>query len=82
MSAKIIGTGKPITRFSMLYINVLRNALKNNWSFMISLKYFSPTQGLPQMPNPTLKSLKAIVIPYNGKYMNKIMAVKPGSINR
>ena len=46
------------------------------------LKYLKPAHLLPRMPAAGRKSLKAITMPYIGRYVKQIKITNAGSISR
>ena len=66
-NARMTGAGNPKTIFSRLMITVLRSTRAKKGSRNRSLKCWKLFQGLPRMPSPTRKSLKAMTTPQIGR---------------
>ena len=66
-NANIMEAGKANINDEMLIVSVLINRFLKLTLVKKFAKCSNPTQGLPRMPSPGLKSLKAITAPYIGQ---------------
>ena len=66
MIARMMGTGKPISRFMKLSSSVFLSAMEKSRMFNTNLKLSRPTQGLPAMPLNRLYFWKAMMMPTIG----------------
>ena len=67
ISAKMIGTGRPMSIFIQLMSSVLRNARLNSKEYVRRSKFSRPIHALPQIPCAIRYFLKAMMIPYIGR---------------
>ena len=68
--ANRIGAGNPNSSLSTLITTVLRSTCQKRGDANMAMKCSNPTHSLAQMPFSSLKSLKAIWMPYMGPYWN------------
>ena len=82
LSAKIMGTGKPNIKPQKLNLSVFIKISLKLGEVKKSLKCVKPTQSLPIIPFIGLKSLKAMIAPYIGIYLNTIVKMMAGTKNK
>ena len=80
--ASTIGIGKPSTKSYKFRKNVFHMMFPNLKELKNRSKLANPIHGLPQMPLEATNRLKAITLPYIGKYMNTISQITGSSAIR